>query len=359
IAEHLAGSEREFAGRMTQKARQLGMSKTVFRNASGLPNHEQLTTAYDMALLAIHIRDHFPDHYHHFKTNHFKYKGKIFKNHNVLLRKPGVDGIKTGYIRASGFNLVASVSMHQRRIVAVVMGGNTSRDRNIIMDRLLKKNVPLGSTVVTRQPNIRFLTSKNLRPFHQTSLVNVTKPKIVPQTICKPHVIKVGLIRATGTEPQLLGEKIQVAPQSSGLDFAKSILLEGRIRHNDLADNLCKHNIFAEPYVRKNQAVVAKKYNERLVSTFKTHKQFIQEREHIRIQIGAFYSFRNANQQLLRVLSKAGSLVSDYHLATIPVIVGKEITYRAELHGNSFRKAAKTCQQLKNNGIECVVIRAR
>ena len=92
VAEHIAGTERAFSRLMSQKARQLGMTQTVFRNASGLPDKEQVTTAHDMAQLALQLRDHFPNHYHHFKTRVFHYKGKTFKNHNALLgRYSGVD----------------------------------------------------------------------------------------------------------------------------------------------------------------------------------------------------------------------------------------------------------------------------
>lgn len=139
-AENLAKSEREFALAMTAMARKLGMSKTTFRNASGLPNRGQLSTARDMAILAQALLRDFPHYYHVFSTTRFDYKGKKFKNHNKLLTTyEGTDGIKTGYIRASGFNLVASVKRGNQRLIGVVFGGDSSGKRNRHMVSLLDK----------------------------------------------------------------------------------------------------------------------------------------------------------------------------------------------------------------------------
>ncbi|HBD51730.1 MAG TPA: D-alanyl-D-alanine carboxypeptidase, partial [Alphaproteobacteria bacterium] len=126
IAEKLAGTEREFAKRMTRKARALGMSRTTFRNASGLPHSKQRSTARDMARLAIAMRRDFPEYFKYFSTKSFNWKGRKFGNHNKLLSKfSGTDGIKTGYINASGFNLVATVKRNNVRLIGVVFGGKT------------------------------------------------------------------------------------------------------------------------------------------------------------------------------------------------------------------------------------------
>ena len=111
VSEALSGTEREFAKRMTRKARSLGMINTTFKNASGLPNRAQKSTARDMARLGVAIRRDFPQFYHYFSRTSFSYKGRKFGNHNKLLRQfDGTDGIKTGYTHASGFNLVAANS---------------------------------------------------------------------------------------------------------------------------------------------------------------------------------------------------------------------------------------------------------
>ncbi len=140
IAENMAGSERAFALHMTAKARKLGMNRTTFRNASGLPHRGQMSTARDMARLArALIRDH-AKHYHFFSTRKFSYGGRIHSNHNALLATyNGADGIKTGYIQASGYNLVASAKRGGNRLIGVVFGGDSSKQRNRHMIRLLDK----------------------------------------------------------------------------------------------------------------------------------------------------------------------------------------------------------------------------
>lgn len=141
VAEALGkGSEAHFASLMTQEARRLGMSKTVFRNSHGLPEKIQsVTTARDMAILSQCLYKDFPQYFKFFKEPKFSYKGHVHQNHNRLLGKiPGLDGIKTGFINASGFNLAASVVRDKRRIIAVVMGGESPQARNEKMVKLLE-----------------------------------------------------------------------------------------------------------------------------------------------------------------------------------------------------------------------------
>ena len=127
IAEAIGGDEAHFADMMTRKAHALGMSRTVYRNASGLPNDEQITTARDLTILARATEERFPRYFKYFSTHEFAYGGEIIGNHNHLLgRVDGVDGIKTGYTRASGFNLLTSVHRDGRSLVAVVLGGRTA-----------------------------------------------------------------------------------------------------------------------------------------------------------------------------------------------------------------------------------------
>ena len=147
IAEAIAGDEADFARLMTRKARALGMSKTTYRNASGLPNDEQLTTARDQATLGRAIQDRFPRYYRYFSTTVFNYRGQSIRNHNHLLGNvEGVDGIKTGYTRASGFNLVSSMRRGNRHLVGVVLGGRSGGSRDATMRNLLAENLEKGAT---------------------------------------------------------------------------------------------------------------------------------------------------------------------------------------------------------------------
>jgi D-alanyl-D-alanine carboxypeptidase len=147
IAETIAGDEDDFAKLMTRKARALGMTKTVYRNASGLPNDDQITTARDQATLGRAIQDRFPRYYRYFATSTFVYRGNAIRNHNRLLGNvEGVDGIKTGYTRASGFNLVTSMRRGNRHLVGVVLGGRSGGSRDAIMRNLLAENLEKAAT---------------------------------------------------------------------------------------------------------------------------------------------------------------------------------------------------------------------
>jgi len=147
IAEAIAGDEDDFAELMTRKARALGMSKTVYRNASGLPDDEQVTTARDQSTLGRAIQDRFPRYYRYFSTVSFTFRGHSISNHNHLLGTvEGVDGIKTGYTHASGFNLVTSMRRGNRHLVGVVMGGRSGGSRDAIMRNLLAENLEKASS---------------------------------------------------------------------------------------------------------------------------------------------------------------------------------------------------------------------
>ncbi|WP_248310403.1 serine hydrolase [Bosea sp. 117] len=143
IAENISGDVASFASLMTRKARALGMSRTTFKNPNGLPNPQQVTTARDFATLGRAIQDRFPRYYPYFATRTFYYRGAAIGNHNRLLgRVEGVDGIKTGYTAASGFNLVTNVRRDGRHLVAVVMGGTSGGSRDARMATLISNTLP-------------------------------------------------------------------------------------------------------------------------------------------------------------------------------------------------------------------------
>ena len=161
IAEAIAGDEDDFAKLMTRKARALGMSRTVYRNASGLPDDDQVTTARDQSTLGRAIQDRFPRYYRYFSTMAFNFRGHSIANHNHLLGSvEGVDGIKTGYTRASGFNLVTSMRRGNRHLVGVVMGGRSGGSRDAIMRNLLAENLEKGVDQAHRCRDLRTQSSR-------------------------------------------------------------------------------------------------------------------------------------------------------------------------------------------------------
>ncbi len=153
VGEALGGDEPSFAKMMTAKARSLGMRNTSYFNASGLPNDQQITTARDQATLGRAIFERFPTYYRYFSTRSFDFRGKSMRNHNHLLGQvEGLDGIKTGYVNASGFNIVTSAARAGKRVIAVVFGGRTARARDAKVTSLIESNINIASGKRTAPP---------------------------------------------------------------------------------------------------------------------------------------------------------------------------------------------------------------
>jgi len=370
VAEHIAGSEPAFGRLMTKKARQLGMTQTVFRNASGLPDKNQVTTARDMAQLALRLRDHFPKHYRLFRTRVFSYKGRKFKNHNALLgRYGGVDGIKTGYTRASGFNLVTSLRRNGRNIVAVVMGGRSSKARNTTMRGLLAKHVKSGSTIVTRQPDTKFAlhqapkravpaTHRVAQSFNDISplrpvAVPPRLPKIEPVTPSsrssgpKIQIARVRSVDVITDKKKVVNQPSQTSlgqtspgQISPGLDFARSTLLG-------------KHAPSYSPQRPVTAGGLSSATSDSGIGiTEKTGHQ-------ASVQVGAFSTPTEARRQLADVLAKAGDLLAGSKPLAIRARSGQREIYRARFAGYTSERAASACRQLKRMGIKCFVVRSQ
>ncbi len=177
LAEKLSGTEQKFAQRMTRKAQALGMKRTVFKNASGLPNRRQKSTARDMAKLAVAMRRDFPQFFKYFSTRSFNWQGRKFVNHNKLLSKySGTDGIKTGYIDASGFNLVATVERNGIRLIGVIFGGKTSYSRDRHMMKILNNQFERVKTTRTRKASLGVPTTLPKAPPERTQGLPTSLP---------------------------------------------------------------------------------------------------------------------------------------------------------------------------------------
>ena len=191
IAENLGGDEDGFAKLMTQKAHALGMSRTTYVNASGLPDDDQITTARDQALLGRAIQERFPHYYKYFSTTSFVYRGIAMRNHNHLLGVVGgVDGIKTGYTRASGFNLVTSVHRDGRYIVAVVLGGRSAFERDAHMRELINAHIreaSLRHSAPAIAENTESTATQNRRPRRPSSTARRSRLRS-PRRPCRRHV---------------------------------------------------------------------------------------------------------------------------------------------------------------------------
>jgi D-alanyl-D-alanine carboxypeptidase len=186
VAEALADDEEEFAKLMTRKAQALGMSHTVYKNASGLPEDGQVTTARDQAMLGRAIQERFPKYYKYFSTRSFTWHGESIANHNHLLGSvEGVDGIKTGYIGASGFNLVTSVHRGNRYLVAVVMGGESAGSRDARMRELISSKIALAATKRTA-PTVGETEVAEAKPAPKPETKTVAKVELKPESKPEP-----------------------------------------------------------------------------------------------------------------------------------------------------------------------------
>jgi D-alanyl-D-alanine carboxypeptidase len=204
LAEALGGSEENFAAMMTAKARQLGMSSTVYRNASGLPNPEQVTTARDMARLANALLRDFPHYYPVFSVLSYNYKGRPLANHNRMLASyAGADGMKTGYTNASGFNLVMSAVRDNRRLIGVVMGGNTAFQRDKLMAELMDQGFAAAEvqnispwTSPRTPPTARYTAANFVSGLDPVGLSGFAKAEpthaLIPASVAGSWVIQVG-----------------------------------------------------------------------------------------------------------------------------------------------------------------------
>jgi D-alanyl-D-alanine carboxypeptidase len=213
VAEAIGGTEEEFARRMTRKARALGMNGTTYVNASGLPAVEQITTARDQITLGRAIQMRFPKYYSYFSTPFFTYRGIAMNNHNSLLRTvDGVDGIKTGYTEASGYNLVASVRRNNRHLVCVVLGGTSNGTRDARMRQLIEEHIVQAST----QRTAPMIVEKEPEPEDNTfSLSSSRSITVAPQPAVAREVVPAGDSEEPPATPAVAAPKAEADPSSN------------------------------------------------------------------------------------------------------------------------------------------------
>ncbi|HET7851333.1 MAG TPA: SPOR domain-containing protein, partial [Methyloceanibacter sp.] len=278
-------------------------------NASGLPNDEQVTTARDMAVLAQHLIRDFPEYYGCFQTKYFAYHGRRYRNHNRLLfGYKGTDGIKTGYTRAAGFNLTASVKRDDKHLVAVVLGGRTGAQRDAAMRTLLDQSFPKA---VAGRP----------KPAETAPLVasrETQAPAAPPPPVAKKRVF--ALASAGSAEPASLSDD---AAAQAPVQVATAPAAEVAADPTPIGPT--KSDKASGPY---------------------------------HVQVGAFTSQAEAVSRLDEVQGRASSVVDGHQ--PISVIFQKDETqwYRARFAGFSQNSAKSTCAQLKRMFFDCVVMRA-
>jgi D-alanyl-D-alanine carboxypeptidase len=346
VAEALAGSEAEFARQMTRKARTLGMDRTVYRNASGLPNDEQVTTARDQARLGIAIQERFPRYYRYFSIPNFVYHGHAMRNHNRLLgRVEGVDGIKTGYTLASGYNLVTSVRRGNRHIVAVVLGGRSAAQRDARMRELIQENIMLAS--VKPAPSTRAadasITSPLPFPFPlPLPMLNAdTTEQPAPATTPKlasaesaPHAIGASPNESTATVPAELGSIAPIKP----------------IPVKTYSVKLVPSKQAAPKPDTPKPAPISAKAEQTSSRVHPAPGSWV-------IQVGAFEAESEAKERLDSAQNKAARLLGKASRYTERTTKGEKTYYRARFAGFDRDQAHKACRQLKRSDIDCMAIK--
>jgi D-alanyl-D-alanine carboxypeptidase len=322
VAEHMAGSETRFAQLMTQKARQLGMAATQFGNASGLPDPEQVTSARDMITLALRLHDDFPQQYPLFATRTFTYNGETFRNHNTLLFSyEGTDGLKTGYTRASGFNVVTSVRRGRKHVIGAVFGGATAATRNATMRTYLNMALMKASNERTRRPAPRLIAQASPSP-----KVVIAPP--APQPALRP-----------APPPETGAPAIEMAR-------VRPVLVTGS--QNPPPDSIEALLARPEPTEPPPSALGAPPPP----STASTGGAF-------QIQIGAFQSQTEAERQLAMIRERAGPLLLNRAAVTTQLRQGDKTLYRARYAGfEAQATAAGVCSALKRLSISCLVMTA-
>ena len=308
IAENLAGTEENFARLMTEKAHALGMMSTVFRNASGLPIDEQVTSARDMAILAQHLIRDFPEYYGCFQTKYFTYNGRRYRNHNHLLfRYKGTDGIKTGYTRLAGFNLAASVRRDDKHLVAVVLGGRTGGQRDAAMRSLLDQSFPKAAAG---------------KPVAAPLVASFETPPPAPPPVPAKKQVFALTSAAPAAEP--------VSPSNDSAPESPAKLAPAPAPAKPTAAS-------ATPASSSKLEKVTGAYH---------------------VQVGAYTSQAEAESRLGEVRGRATALLDGHQPLAIAFQKDETQWYRARFAGFSQDGARSTCAELKRMSFDCVVMRA-
>jgi len=345
VAEAISGTQPAFARRMTSTARSLGMKRTVFRNASGLPDRRQHTTARDMARLGRAIQDRFPHYYKHFSTRVFTYRGRRYGNHNRLLGKVrGVDGIKTGYTRASGFNLVTSIRLNKRHIVAVVLGGRTGHARNVAMRRLIAK--------VLRKATRRRRTAALILPpkvrAARNRPVRIAKPLRRPDSLGGTDTGTVTASVSGGSktdETDKTGKTVKTAPAKPTISPNRLALADTTGTDESAAGKAIRTASETKPENKARRAMTAKLFKAAAPAHGWT------------IQIGAVPSHWAAAELMKDAKSRAQEILATRSSYTETIVKNDATLYRVRFAGFENKSSARSaCEALKQRNFACFAV---
>jgi D-alanyl-D-alanine carboxypeptidase len=387
VAEALGGDESNFAKLMTAKARALGMTHTTYRNASGLPDDQQITTAHDQAILGRAIQDRFPNYYHYFATRTFVFRGKEMRNHNHLLGTiDGIDGIKTGYIHESGFNIVTSVRRGTRHIVAVVFGGRSAEARDARVRSLIDNNVNIAALKRTAPPVVEGWATAEARtkdvsdkdhtaaiPVPQASPVANSAPQspalgstdpIKPNTV-KTFTVHPAVMRTASLSP-LPSDSRKLTPTPASANTASVTTIA--IVKSDTAmqppppsaksDDLVLLTAKESPKKSTKGAHLASAGNS-VPITVAAVEPAAKPRAAggWMIQVGAFPDQKEAEDRLAAAKTKAKEQLGQADPFTEKTTKDAKPFYRARFAGFERDQAENACKHLRRSEIPCILVK--
>ena len=328
VAEALGGTEARFAQMMTTKARELGMHATTFRNASGLPDAGQITTARDMLTLSVRVMQDFPQYYHYFGLQEFTYRGTRHTSHNRLVRDyPGADGLKTGFIRASGFNVATTAMRGNRRLVGVVMGGFSSQSRDTHMANLLDRSFLRASLRDQRSWMADTSFSREFMAFAPPA-------QPIAPTTPEPRQPLLAVVETTTLSP---------SPDSNA--SAPVVDLDEQLADIASVQRPAPENALPQP--------------DPLQAFIERERQLAAAKEvggGWGVQVGAFsqeaQAQQLAQQAAQRLAQNLGGRVA------IDTVEGQNPVYRARLMAFDEQRARQACRQLNSQGMDCMVVNA-
>jgi len=392
VAENISGSSSNFASLMTRRARQLGMSRTTFTNPNGLPDQRMVTTARDLAVLGRAVQERFPQYYGYFEKRSFQYRGAAIRNHNRLLgRVEGVDGIKTGYTNASGFNLLTSVKRDGRYVIAVVLGGRSGATRDNRMAELIKEALPRaqsGRQMIARLnsapgdvpvPALVAMSPASIPTPPEAPAIN---PAVIPVPVANPRL---AMASAAGPAPQAIEEPVPAplappAPVANSQNGSAAPIVPVAVKTVAVArpstptatfsnqPGILGTLSFAATPAPAPAAPAQRALREVQVASLGATElppQITEQAERNTpprtgwaIQIGAFGSEEDARSQLAKAKQKASGALSNADPYTEEGTRGATRFVRARFAGFEGEAAArKACQALKRSDFGCMVFR--
>lgn len=363
LAEHLAGSEYRFAQYMTGRAKGIGMNSTRFMNASGLHHKNQVTTARDMAKMARYVIRRYPKYYRYFSTRNFTYRGKTYRNHNRLMSSyKGMDGFKTGYINASGFNLIASAKKDGRRLIGVVFGGRTSKTRNAHMASILNsgfskvKRVRVASVdkvpTPTRKPGTQLASASQTFVQNPQGFTSLTSLDSFPRAIAKVETKE-----QTEQNHNLIPNYTALTAALQSAEFQELIgvgdfdpAVSKRLETGLIAISVHKGDYKEQDMSESEKAAMGvSRITPQAGTVTKAVYNPNATNEGWAIQIGAYGSRLATDQKLYKAKQiLPADLSTGARSVAVPLRTAEGIVFRARLAGFSQQEATAACQYFSN-----------